>query len=63
METIHRTFMQITGENPTIMGDFRLEGIPEHGMSGGLISGATWRERLIPMLRSRAESYFAGELS
>ncbi|WP_113423428.1 hypothetical protein [Rhizobium sp. SYY.PMSO] len=63
IETIYRVFTEITGEHLDIAGDFRLDGIPEHGMSGGLISGETWRGLLIPLLRSRAESYFNGELS
>ncbi len=63
IETIYRVFTEITGEHLDIAGDFRLDGIPEHGMSGGLISGETWRGRLIPLLRSRAESYFNEELS
>ena len=43
VQAIYQTFLEITGHHLALVGDFRLNGIPKTGMSGGMISGETWR--------------------
>lgn len=55
---IAAAFEELTGRRLQEAVDFRVDGIPAEGMSGGMISGAAWRDRLVPLLVERAARYF-----
>ena len=52
---LHAQFLDLTGQPLSAEKPIAVERYPRRGMSGGLVSPAWWREKLLPLLLQRLE--------